>query len=817
MLSSFVQDLKYAARGLRRSPGFAAVALLTLALGVGLTAAIFSALDAVLLRPLPWGEPDRTVMIWSKWISFDKTWLADGEVLDYRRRSRTLHTVAAWSDGQINVTGGGAEPERVAYAEATANIFDALVVRPVVGRTYTAEEDVPNGPTVAVISYELWQRRYAGEPSAVGQSIELNGRPYEIVGVAPRGFALPTDYASADRSQVFVPLQIDPKTSDHGSHGYYGVARLHPGANAAQATADLQSITQALTKEGLYPKEMEFTAFAVTLRDEVVGEVRGAVVAVFGAVGFLLLIACFNVANLLIVRAEGRQREIAVRSALGAGRARVVRQLVAEGLVLAGVGTAAGIVLAYGIVRWLTWWAPAGIPRLAEATVDVRVLLFAVGLTIVTAAFFSLAPALRLLGANVAGHLKDGAQNATAGAGRQRFRSALVVAEMALAVVLVLGAGLMMRSLAKLQQIDIGFDPGNVLTLRLSTPQASYDTPEKVVLFYQQLVERVRRLPGVRSAGAARLLPLAGQIGDYGLMVEGYTPPPGSSAKGDWQIVTDGYLETVGERLVRGRTFRATDTMQSQPVALVNEELARRYYAGQDPIGRRMKIGGGGNPQRPFVTIVGIVKDVRHNGMTAAIKEKFYVPHAQWHLATGNPIRSMSIVAKTTGDPMALAAAVRAEVRALDPNLPLAQVRSMTEIVATSLSEPRFTGVLFGVFAGLALLLAAIGVYGVLSYLVTLRTREIGIRVAIGAGPRDVLRLVLGRGLALSMGGIVVGLIAAIPLARLVAALLYEVSALDPLTFAAVPLVLSIVALGASALPARRATRVDPVTALKSE
>jgi predicted permease len=815
MVSSFVQDLKYAARGLRRSPGFAAVALLTLALGVGLTAAIFSALDAVLLRPLPWPEPDRTVMIWSKWISFDKTWLADGEVLDYRQRSRTLHTVAAWSDGQINVTGGGAEPERVAYAEATANIFDALVVRPVAGRTYTAEEDVPNGPAVAVISYEIWQRRYAGDSSAVGQAIELNGRPYQIVGVMPRGFALPTDYASADRSQVFVPLQIDPKTADHGSHGYYGVARLRPDANAAQATSELQSITQALTREGFYPKEMEFSAFAVTLRDEVVGDVRGAVIAVFAAVGFLLLIACFNVANLLIVRAEGRQREIAVRSALGAGRGRVARQLAAEGLVLAGVGTIAGIALADGLVRWLTWWAPAGIPRLAEATVDLRVLFFAVGLTVVTAAFFSLAPALRLLGADVAGHLKDGAQNATAGAGRQRFRSALVIAEMALAVLLVLGAGLMMRSLAKLQQIDIGFDATNVLTLRLSTPTATYDTPDKVVLFYQQLVERVRRLPGVRTAGAARLLPLAGQIGDYGLMIEGYMPPPGSNAKGDWQIVTDGYLETIGERLVRGRTIRATDTSTSQLVALVNEELARRYYTGQDPIGRRMKIGG--NPQRPWVTIVGIVKDVRHNGMTAPIKEKFYVPHAQWHVATGNPIRSMSIVAKTPDDPMALASAVRAEVRALDPNLPLAQVRPMSEIVSTSLSEPRFTSVLFGVFAALALLLAAIGVYGVLSYLVTLRTREIGIRVAIGAGPRDVLRLVLGRGLALSIGGIVVGLVAAIPLARLIATLLYEVSSLDPLTFVAVPLVLSIVALGASALPARRATRVDPVTALKSE
>ncbi|MGH9311610.1 MAG: ABC transporter permease, partial [Vicinamibacterales bacterium] len=811
------QDLRYAARGLRRSPGFAAVALLTLALGVGLTTAIFNALDAVLLRPLPWGEPDRTVMIWSKWISFDKTWLADGEVLDYRARGRTFHTVAAWSDGQINVTGGGAEPERVAYAQATANIFDALVVRPIAGRTYTPEEDVPNGPAVAVISYELWQRRFGGDAAAVGRSIELNGRPFQVVGVMPRGFCLPIDYASADRSQVFVPLQIDPKTADHGSHGYYGVARLRPGATAAQATADLQGITQALVHEGQYPKEMQFSAFAVTLTDEVVGEVRGAVIAVFAAVGFLLLIACFNVANLLIVRAEGRQREIAVRSALGAGRARVIRQLVAEGLVLAAAGTLAGIALAYAIVRWLTWWAPAGIPRLADAAVDLRVLLFAAGLTMVTAAFFSLAPALRLLGADVAAHLKDGAQNATAGTGRQRFRSALVVAEMALAVVLVLGAGLMMRSLAKLQQIDIGFDPSNVLTLRLSTPAASYDTPERVVLFYQQLVDRVRRLPGVRSAGAARLLPLAGQIGDWGLMVEGYTPPPGSNAKGDWQIVTDGYLETVGERLVRGRTFRSTDTTLSQPVALVNEELARRYYAGQDPIGRRLKIGGGGNPERPWVTIVGIVRDVRHNGVTEAIKEKFYLPHTQWHVATGNTIRSMSIVAKTTGDPMALAAAVRAEVRALDPNLPIAQVRPMTDIAATSLSEPRFTGVLFGVFAALALLLAAIGVYGVLSYLVTLRTREIGIRVAVGAGPRDVLRLILGRGLFLSLGGIILGLIAAIPLARLVETLLYEVRGLDPVTFLVVPLVLSVVALAASLLPARRATRVDPVTALKSE
>jgi putative ABC transport system permease protein len=571
-----------------------------------------------------------------------------------------------------------------------------------------------------------------------------------------------------------------------------------------------------MTSEGLYPQQMQFDTVVLSLADEVLGSVRTSIWLLFGAVGFLLLIACGNVANLLLARAEARQREIAVRAAIGASGGRVLRQLFTESLVLTGASTIAGLALAYAGVGFLAWWNPASIPRVAGVTLDIRVLAFVVIVALVTSVLFSLAPALRAIRVGLTDSLKDGGQSASAGGARQRFRNALVVVEMALAAVLLVGAALTLQSLWALQRVPIGFDPTNVITMRVALPVASYSTSEQVVMFFKTLVDRVRQIPGVQTAGAARLLPLGSTIGDYGLQVDGYMPTPGTSAKGDWQIVTDGYLEAIGERLVRGRTIAPSDTTDTQLVALVNEELARRYFAGRDPIGGRMRIGG--DPKRPWVTIVGIVADVRHNGITEPIQEKFYLPHTQWHRATGNPIRGMSLVVKaSTLDAAGLVSPIREAVRGLDPNLPIANVRTMETVVGATLSSPRFTGFLLATFASVALVLSAIGIYGVLSYVVSRRTREIGIRVAIGAGRGQVLRMVLGSGVGLALAGIGLGLAAAFVVTRFMTSLLHGVSATDPLTFTVVACVLTTVAIVASIVPAWRATRVDPVIALKTE
>jgi putative ABC transport system permease protein len=809
-----LHDLRFGARTLRRNPGFAAVAILTLALGIGANAAIFSVINAVLLRPLPWRDSDGAVMIWSRWTAFDKTWVAEGEVLDYRRRSRTLAEVAAWSDGQVNLTGEG-DPERVAAANVTANVFSTLGVAPMRGRTFAAQEDLPNGPDLVVLGYRLWERRYAADPSVVGRAIRIDGRPFQVVGIMPPGFVLPTDFHNPEPTELWMPLQIDPASTDHGSHGLYAAGRLAPGATVQQAASELHGIARAMTNEGLYPAQMQFDTVVLSLTEEVVGPVKRALWLLFGAVAFLLLIACANVANLLLARAEGRQREIAVRVALGAGAPRVLRQLLTESLVLTLAATAFGLALAWAGVRVLAWWNPASIPRVAEVGVDLRVLAFTAAAALFTSVIFGLAPALRALRIDLVDALKDGGQGASSGGGRQRFRNTLVVVEMALAVVLLVGAGLMLRSLWALERVRLGFDPSNVLTMRVALPAAGYEKPEQVVLFYEQLLERVRRLPDVSSAAAVRSLPLGSTIGDFGLRVDGYVPPPGTNAKGDWQIATDGYIETMGERLVRGRGITAADTTDAQLVALINEEMARRYWAGRDPIGGRFKVGM--SAERPWVTVVGIVADVRHNEITGIVKEKFYVPHRQWHKSTGFPIRSMTLVVKAGRDPVSLAAPVRRTIRALDANLPVADVRTMEDVVSATLSTPRFTGVLLGLFALLALVLSAIGIYGVLSYVVSRRTREIGIRVAVGAGRGHVLRMVLGSGLALALAGVAIGVIAAAYASRLMRSLLHDVSPGDPLTFAAVATGLCLVAVVASAIPAWRATRVDPVIALKTE
>jgi putative ABC transport system permease protein len=815
-MDSFLQDLRFGARGLARNPGFACAAVLTLALGVGANAAIFSVVNAVVLRPLPWNEPSRAVMIWSRWTAFDKTWVSVGEVNDYRRESRTLEAVGAWDDGQVNLTGDG-DPERVAYGGVTANLFPVLGVAPIKGRTFRPEEDVPNGPKVALVGYGLWQRRYGADPNMVGRTIQINGVPYEVVGVMPRDFVLPTDFQNPAPTQLWIPEQWDSTSTDHGNHGYYAAARLKPGVTEAQARDDLHSLAQEWTRRGLYPPQMQFDTVVLTLEDEVVGRVRKTMWLLFGAVGFLLVIACANVANLLLVRAEARQREIAVRSALGAGTARMIRQLLTEGFVLALLSALAGLALATIGVRALAAWNPADIPRVAGAAIDWRVLLFTAGVAVVTTVLFSVAPAARLMRADVVESMKEGSANATVGGGRRRFNSALVVTQVALSLVLLAGAGLMLRTLWSLQRIDLGFDPAGVLTMRISLPEASYREADQVVGFFTRLVGDIRSVPGVRAAGAARSLPLGSTIGDFGLRVDGYVPPPGTNAKGDWQIVTAGYIEAMGEQIVRGRSIEPSDTPDSQLVGLINEEMARRYWAGRDPIGGRFRIGG--RDGRPWVTVVGIVKGVRHNGLDALVKEKFYIPHTQWHRSLGNAnlIRGMTIVARTDGRPEALAAPIRDAIRRLDANLPVADVRTMSDVVGTAMSAPRFTSVLLSIFGAIALTLSAIGIHGVLSYVVSRRTREIGIRVAIGAGRGAVLRMVLSSGLVLAAAGVVLGLVLALPATRLLRGLLHGVTPADPATFAVVAIGLLSIAGMASALPAWRASRVDPVVALKSE
>jgi putative ABC transport system permease protein len=814
-MESFIRDVRFGVRTLLRNPAFSVVALLTLTLGVGANAAIFSVVNAVQLRPLPWGDPDHIVTVWSRWTAFDKTWVADGEVNDLRRESRALSAIGAWDVGSVNLTGDSA-PERLSAGNVTANLFALLGVKPARGRLFTSRDDLPNGPRVAIISYPLWQRRYAADPDIVGRSIAIDGRSYDVVGVMPAGFVLPTDYESATPTMLWLPAQWDAASTDHGSHGFYAAARVADSVSVEQARDEVHAIAERWIDRGLYPRQMQFDMFVLPLKADVLGAVRRAMWLVFGAVGFLLLIACVNVANLLLARGEARQREMAARVALGASRGRLVRQMLTEGAVLAGASGVAGLLLASATLRLIAWWNPAGIPRLEQAAIDGRVLVFTAGIALLTTIVFSLAPAARIFRASLTDAIKQGNANATVGAARQRFRSALIVVQMALAVVLLVGAGLMLRTVWSLQHIDLGFNPSGVLTMSVSLPRATYDD-RHVVEFYTRLVEEVKALPGVRAAGAARALPLASTIGDFGLLVDGYVPPPGTNAKGDWQIATAGYVEAMGEQIVRGRTIVPTDTPTSQLVALINDEMARKYWPGRDALGGRFRIGGSAG--RPWVTVVGIVKSVRHNGVAGIVKEKFYVPHTQWAASVGstNNFRSMTLVVRTDADPSSLTPVIRDTVSRLDPDIPIANVRTMDDVVAAALSTPRFTGSLLGTFAGLAVVLSAVGIYGLLSFLVSRRTREIGIRVAIGADRRRVLSMVMRNAATLAFTGVAIGTAAALLLARLLAGLLHGVTPQDPLTLAAAATVLGAVALGASALPAWRATRVNPVVALKSD
>jgi predicted permease len=818
MIDALRQDVTGAIRGLWKSPGFAVAALVTLALGIGATSAIFSVVKAVLLTPLPYDAPEQRVMVWSKWVSFDKTWVSSQEVFDYRERARTMTDVAFWGNTSQNLTDAG-EPVRLTVGLVSANTFDVLGSRPLLGRSFSADEDRPNGPPVAVLGYGLWQAQFGADRSLIGRRIMLNDVAVEVIGVMPEGFRLPTDFTqdAAEPTALWRPLRVGPGNLNRAVHNFYSAAVLAPGQTPATATAELRAITQRLTEQGAYPTQMQFTAFAVGFDQEIRGELRPAMWLLTGAVGFLLLIACVNVANLLLVRGDARVREMAVRTAIGAAPARLVRQLLSESIVLAVAGGVMGLGLASVALRVLTSVDPASLPPVAPVRLDLTVIAFTLVLAIATTLLFGLAPALRTRRVDLVESLREGGHNATVGSRRLRLRGALVAVEVALAVVLVIGAGLMIRTLAALAEIDLGFNPDRVLTMRVTIPGSKYRTNENVVNFFDELQARVGALPGVEAAGIVRALPLATTVGDFFIDVEGFEESPGREAKGDLQVVSAGAFAAMGSRLVRGRWFTAADTMASVPVAVVNETMARTYWT--DPaavLGGRIRLGSA--PNRPWATVVGIVADERHSGVTDIVKEKFFIPHNQWPVATagGDPIRSVFVVARTAGDPMSAADSIRAEIRQMDASLPVANVRTMNEVVATALATPRLTGFLLGVFAAIALALAGVGIYGVLAYLVSQRTQEIGIRLALGADRSQVLAMVLRQGLSLAAVGTVVGLIGAFALTRLIRSLLYEVRPDDPLTFAAVATALLLVALTASFLPARRASRLPPTIALRA-
>src|SRR5262245_13891823 len=765
LIDTLRQDVRGALRGLRRNAGFAVAVLVTLSLGIGATSAIFTVIKAVLLTPLPYTAPEQRVMVWSRWINFEKTWVSSQEVFDYRELARTMTGMAFWINTAQNLTDAG-EPVRLPVGLVSANTFDVLGVRPLLGRTLVPDDEQLNGPSVAVLGFGLWHGQFGGDSAIFGRRIMLNDVAVEVVGVMPEGFRLPTDFTAdaTEPTALWRPLRL--ANLNRTAHTFYAAAVLAPGQTPATATAELRAITGRLTERGEYDRQMHFTAFAAGLDEEIRGELRPAMWLLTGAVGFLLLIACVNVANLLLVRGDARVREMAVRTAVGASPMRLVRQLFTESVVLAVLGAVLGLALAAVALRVLIRVDAMSLPPLAPVRLDWPVVAFTLLLAVATTLLFGLAPALRTLHADL--ESLRGEQYATAGRRRQRLRGALVTGQVALAVVLVIGAGLMIRTLAALGNVDLGFTPERVLTMRVTIPGTRYDTGERVATFFDELQARVRALPGVEAAGVMRALPLSSTIGDYEVDIEGYGESPGREAKGHAQVVSHGAFEAMGMRLVRGRWFTDADTITSAPVAVVNETMARTYWT--DPaavVGGRLRLGSAAN--RPWATVVGIVADERDDGVTAIVKEKFFIPHIQWPVATsgGDPIRSVFVVVRTAGDPMSVAGAIRSEIKQMDASIPVGDVRSMRDVVAASLATPRLTGLLLGTFAMIALALAAVGIYGVLAYLVSRRTREIGIRLAIGADPSQMLGMVVGYGVSLAAAGIIVGLAAALALTRL--------------------------------------------------
>jgi len=812
--------LRFALRSLRHRPGLTAAATITLAIGIGATSTVFGVVKHALLTPLPYADPEHVVGVWSAWKGFDRTWMSYDEWEGWKARVKAFADIGLYTDNAATIDGDS--PERVRSTLMQANVFSILGVRLDRGRGFTADEDRPGGPRVAVLSYELWQRRYAGDPTIVGRRIQISGIERTVVGITPAGFQMPLDYSAGEHTDVYFPLATNAK--DEGalpgpefpkggsSHGFYGIARLAPGSSAAAANRQLRDIVAELEKFG-YMSNVGFHAFVIPMNEQIMGRVRPVLLVVFGAVVLVLLIACANVAGLLLVRGEARRRELAVRVALGAGTKRLARLLVTESALLATWGGAMGLGLAWLTVRLLRSNAPAGLPRLTETSIDWVVLLFALAISVVTALLTGIIPLANATQLALSGELREGGRGSTVGRGRLRWRQALVAIEVALAVVLVAGAGLMIRTVRNLLNVDPGFHADGVLTMRISTPQVFYPDSVRVIAFWDDLQRRVAALPGVKRVAAVRLLPLATEMGDWGLGIEGYTPPPGQGAPGDWQIVTPGYFETMGLTVREGRTLNSGDDMQAPLAMVVNRAFEKQYFAGRHAMGARVRIGGSDSTKNYH--IVGIVDDVRHNALIGTVKPQFYVTLGQFAVAPGNTRRLMSLVVKTDGDPKRLVSAVRAQVKAIDPRLPVSEIRTMRDIVDAAIGGQRFAMETLGVFGLVALLLSAIGIFGIVSQVVASRLHELGIRAALGATPMDLMTMALRSGVRQAMVGLVIGIVAALMLTRVLATLLHGVTPTDPLTFAAVVVVTGLVAVIASVAPAGRAARVDPNTVLR--
>jgi putative ABC transport system permease protein len=809
-MESFLQDLRFGFRQLLGKPGFTAIAILSLALGIGANTAIFSLVDAVLLRPLPFQDPDRLVMVWedAAKIGFPRNTPAPANYADWRAQNQVFEDMAALDWRAYNMTDEG-EPEKVGAQAVTANFFPLLGVKPELGRVFNAEEDKPDGNKVALISYGLWQRRFGGNPALIGKEILLDEQKHTVIGVMPPGFQF-----MANETGLWVPMAFSRETlARRGNHYLTVVARMKPGVSLRQAHADIAAITQRINRDN--PESwsgFDLGSVVISLREQLAGDVRPALIVLLVAVGFVLLIACANIANLLLSRGAARYREVAVRAALGAGRNRIMRQLLTESVLLAVAGGVSGLLFAWLSFSFLKQIIPNGMALNAVVRIDARVFGFTLLLSLLTGIVFGLAPALQAAKVDLNEALKQGGGRAGTGAGHRRLRSALVVIEVALALVLLAGAGLLIQAFLRLRALDIGVNPENVLTLRTALPGNKYGELPKRTAFYQQVLERMRALPGVVSAGYTTATPLTWKGGTNSFLVEGRDQAPGQDAQS--RQVSTGYMETMGVKLLQGRFFDDHDGAQAQPVAIINETMARQFWPGENAMGKRFRLGVN-NSQNSWVTVVGVIGDIKEMGLEAPAKAEMFFPYRQLPQMLWNMPRDLAV--RTTGDPMSVAAAARQAVWSVDPSQPVSNIRTMDEILAEEVAQRRIGMTLLAAFAALALALASLGIYGVLSYSVSQRTQEIGVRMALGAGRKEVLRLVLADGMLLAVAGVAIGLGVSFALTRLMAGLLFGVSASDPLTLGGVTLLLLAVALTACFIPARRATKVDPMAALRAE